>query len=129
MKAIQWNQCAVALLIGLVCGIPLGQWHVRECHGPWKKDGKGMKQRMMTHFSRELNLTAEQQPKVEAIFEASRSKMEALHEEVRPRFEALRCETQEEIRRLLTPEQEKKFEAMNAKMEKRWKHGKRHFRP
>ncbi|MFA5983628.1 MAG: hypothetical protein WC782_06400 [Methylococcaceae bacterium] len=54
------------------------------------------------HFemlSKELNLSAEQKPKVEALFKEQREKMKTLHED-----------TQNQLKQLLTPEQVSKLE-------------------
>ncbi len=56
----------------------------------------------MAMMAKELGLTAEQQTKVDAIFEEQRNKFKVVHDETQTRLQAV-----------LTPEQLKKLEAMH----------------
>lgn len=65
------------------------------------------------HFekmAKELNLTAEQKPKVESLMKEQHEKMKALHEE-----------THEKLKQLLTPEQAAKLDKMKEEHKQRWK--------
>lgn len=116
---IQVHQVLISLLIGLALGWGVSRWQ-GPCFLPMPKQGD-MKKHMMTKLSRELNLSADQKTKVEAIFDGHHPKMMALHEEMRPKFEVLKKEVHAEIRTVLDPEQQKKFEVFSAKMEERRK--------
>ncbi|MDD5274026.1 MAG: hypothetical protein PHU14_15075 [Methylovulum sp.] len=56
----------------------------------------------MAMMAKELGLTADQQSKVDAIFEQQRVKFQAVHEE-----------TKNHLKEVLTPDQFKKFETMH----------------
>ncbi len=55
----------------------------------------------MAKMAKELGLTADQQTKMDALFEQQHTKIEAVHEETKARLQAV-----------LTPEQLKKFDTM-----------------
>ena len=93
----KWQPIVLSLLIGFASGTVLGQWHARQCFSRfWEKKGsshhgeKEMRERMLEHMSRELQLSEKQKQQVAAIFETKRPQMTALHAEMRSKFEALR---------------------------------------
>ena len=84
---------------------------------------ENMHQHMIDQLSKELDLSADQRTKVEAIVKASQEKMKALREEMRPKMEAIHQSIKSDIEKILTPAQKEKFEKMEAK----WKsHHERH---
>lgn len=91
-------------LIGMVLGacalvIPaLGQAQQND-------SGKGLER-----MSKELGLTAEQKPRVEAIFNAERKKVEAIFEEEKKKLQAVQEETRSSLKEVLTPEQMAKLD-------------------
>ncbi len=114
-----WKPVIAALVIGIAIGalghmrcMPFGS---REL---WKNPEK-MRQHMMAEFKSKLNLSAEQQQKISAIMDDTRSQMDALREEMRPKFEALKVTSRARIRELLTLDQQKKFDTMNAQNDAR----------
>lgn len=66
--------------------------------------------RLIDRLSHELELSAEQRTKVEAILSARRTKLEELNQDVIARAEKEREAMQGEIRAVLTPEQQKRFD-------------------
>lgn len=90
-----------------------------KCGGHCKSKGKCHgckgKEKMLAHFSSELNLTNDQKTKVAAIFESKHKEMIKIREELHPKFEALRKSTHDEINKILTIEQKAKFEKLDAK--------------
>jgi Spy/CpxP family protein refolding chaperone len=123
IRDIRWSQVVISFLLG--CIVTAAVFHSRQRF--WNPDPKGRYERMLERFSRELNLSDEQKPRVAAVFEEKRKKIEAIRTEVGPRFEEVRRNASEEIRRILTPEQQVKFEEMerkHAEMRSRWhEHG------
>jgi Spy/CpxP family protein refolding chaperone len=119
----KWGPFFLIFLTGLLLGAAL-TWHFGDFRrGPWR-DRDRQYQFMIKHFSRKLDLTADQKEKITKIFDDSREKMKKLREESRPKFEALRQETRGEIRKILNTDQLKKFEDLEARWEARRK--KRH---
>jgi Spy/CpxP family protein refolding chaperone len=67
--------------------------------------------RTVERLTRELNLTAEQQQKLSATLDETRSRYQAVYEQYRPQIEQARQEGRQKIRGFLTAEQLPKFEA------------------
>jgi Spy/CpxP family protein refolding chaperone len=65
---------------------------------------------LVDRLTNELNLTADQQTKIEAVLTASRARVETLQRDVRGRFEAEQRSLRDDIRQVLTPEQQQKFD-------------------
>jgi Spy/CpxP family protein refolding chaperone len=66
----------------------------------------------MAMFTRDLNLDADQQAKIQAIFNDTRSHYAELHDKFDPEYERVRQEGRERIRQVLTPEQRPKLEEL-----------------
>jgi Spy/CpxP family protein refolding chaperone len=64
----------------------------------------------MANFTRDLNLTPDQQKQIQAIFSDTRAHYAELHDKFDPEYERVRREGRERIRQSLTPEQRPKFE-------------------
>jgi len=64
----------------------------------------------MAMFTRDLNLTPDQQNQIQAILNDTRSRYAGLHEKLDPEYEQVRHESRVRIRQVLTPEQRPKFE-------------------
>jgi Spy/CpxP family protein refolding chaperone len=64
----------------------------------------------MAMFTRDLNLTPDQQKQIQAILSDTRSRYGVLHDKFDPEYERVRHEGRERIRQTLTPEQRPKFE-------------------
>ena len=64
----------------------------------------------MAIFTRDLNLTPEQQTQIQAILNDTRSRYNTLHDQFDPEYERVRHEGRERIRAVLTAEQRPKFE-------------------
>jgi hypothetical protein len=133
---------AILALVNLLAGVGLGvaldryalpcprsdganeaQANVESRRGPghWKK-GRSRKDRMqrrMTRLIQDLDLDADQVPKVQAVFESRRPKFMAVFAEVRPRLEALELETHAELSEVLRPEQQEKLEELRKSFEGR----------
>ena len=71
----------------------------------------------MALFTRDLNLTADQQKQIQAILSDTRAHYSALHEKIDPEYEQARHEGRERIRQVLSPEQRPKFEDLLRRMD------------
>jgi Spy/CpxP family protein refolding chaperone len=59
-----------------------------------------------------LNLTADQQTKVQPILDATKPQIAAIHQEAMQKMKSVMDGAMSQIRPLLTPEQQKKFDAI-----------------
>jgi Spy/CpxP family protein refolding chaperone len=73
--------------------------------------------RTMAMYTRDLNLTPEQQSQILAILNDTRAHYAALHEKLDPEYEQVRQLGRDRIRQLLTPEQRPKFEDLLRQMD------------
>jgi Spy/CpxP family protein refolding chaperone len=64
----------------------------------------------MAIFTRDLNLSQDQQTQIQAILNDTRARYAELHQKLDPEYEQVRHEGRERIRQVLTPEQRPKFE-------------------
>ena len=71
----------------------------------------------MAMFTRNLNLTPDQQTQVQAILSDTRAHYAELHQKLDPEYEQVRHESREHIRQILTPEQRPKFEELLRQMD------------
>lgn len=66
----------------------------------------------LQHLTEKLNLTSDQQTKVQPILDAAKPQIAAIHQEAMQKTKAVIDSTTSQIRPLLTPEQQKKFDAI-----------------
>ena len=109
---------ALSLLVAVfVAGIMLG----------WVTHAMSVKERLiprqdvealMSRFSKELDLTPDQQDSVRAILSRRQQDSRVISMETRPRYQALRDRAKVEIEMLLTPDQKTRYEALNAEMDR-----------
>ncbi|HET6143248.1 MAG TPA: hypothetical protein VFE02_07040 [Candidatus Acidoferrales bacterium] len=71
----------------------------------------------MAMFTRDLNLSPDQQTQVQAILNDTRAHYAELHQKLDPEYEQVRHESRERIRHILTPEQQPKFEELLRQMD------------
>jgi Spy/CpxP family protein refolding chaperone len=125
MDANQGSRKALALVFVLfVLGIALGSMGTylvttrvmaaRPVATPARPGGPG---HAMAVFTRDLNLTADQQTQIQAILSDTRGKYAQLHEKLDPEYEQVRQQGRQRIRALLTPEQLPKFEDLLRQMD------------
>jgi len=76
-------------------------------HGGWQ--GQGL---AMGHLTKTLNLTAEQQAKVQPLIDQARPQIVAIHKDAMEKTHAIMDKTMSQIRPLLTADQQKKFDDM-----------------
>lgn len=71
----------------------------------------------MAMFTRDLNLSPDQQSQIQSILNDTRAHYAALHEKLDPEYEQVRQQGRDHIRQLLTPEQRPKFEDLLRQMD------------
>jgi len=64
------------------------------------------------HLTKALDLTPEQQSKIQPIFDQAKPQIQAARQESRQKVQAIRENTMTQVRTVLTPAQQKKFDAM-----------------
>lgn len=64
----------------------------------------------MGHLTKALNLTAEQQSKVQPLIDQARPQIVAIHKDAMEKTHAITDKTMSQIRPILTPDQQKKFD-------------------
>ena len=109
---------AMSLLVAVfVAGLLLG----------WVAHATSVKERLiapqdvealMRRFSKELDLTADQEDSVRAILSRRQQDSRVISLETRPRYQALRDRAKTEIEMLLTPDQKVRYQALNAEMDR-----------
>jgi periplasmic protein CpxP/Spy len=66
----------------------------------------------MEHLTKALDLTPEQQAKIQPIFDQAKPQIMALRQETRQKIQTIRENIQSQIRPILTPAQQQKFDAL-----------------
>jgi len=101
------------LTLAAVSAIALGGFVVAQAQpghgggGPWHGHGFGLE-----HLTKELNLTSDQQTKVQPIIDQAKPQIAAIHKEAMEKMHAVMENTGNQIRPLLTPQQQQKLDAM-----------------
>jgi len=121
MEDNRGNRKAVLLVVVLfVLGVALGSvgtylvtTRVLAAHSPVARTSS----QHMAMFTRDLNLTTEQQSQIQAILNDTRANYASLHEKLDPEYEQVRQQGRERIREVLTSEQRPKFEELLRQMD------------
>jgi Spy/CpxP family protein refolding chaperone len=92
-----------------------GDWHGHGGRGGHGKFGGG---NPMEHLTKQLDLTPDQQAKVQPIVEAAKPQIQAIHQDAMQKTKAVMDNTMAQIRPLLTAEQQQKLDATKAAHEK-----------
>jgi Spy/CpxP family protein refolding chaperone len=93
-----------------------GGWHGHGGHG---RHGGGFRGgNPMEHLTKDLDLTPDQQAKVQPIVDQAKPQIQAIHQDAMQKTKAVMDNTMAQIRPLLTPEQQQKLETMRAAHEK-----------
>ena len=80
-------------------------------HGGWHGRGHGQGF-ALEHLTKSLNLTPDQQSKVQPLIDHARPQIIAIHKDAMEKTHAIIDKTMTQIRPILTPEQQKKFDAL-----------------
>lgn len=100
-----------------VCAALLATASIADAQAPGPKGSHGRGHRghrgnPLEHMTRNLDLTPEQQTKIQPIIEQTKPQIAAIRQEAMQKTKAVRENTVSQIRPLLTPEQQQKFDAM-----------------
>ena len=119
-----WLLLAVIFIVGILTGsaltIGLGSHFMRP---PGEQQ---MKRLWMAQLVQRLNLTADQQAKIEPILADAKTKIQSLHRDEVERGSQIFKAAHDQISALLTPEQKVKLQKMESEREKRFSD---HMRP
>ncbi|HJX98133.1 MAG TPA: hypothetical protein VJ281_04595 [Chthoniobacterales bacterium] len=66
----------------------------------------------MEHLTKSLNLTPDQQAKVQPLIDQAKPQIIAIHKDAMEKTHAIMDKTMSQIRPILTPDQQKKFDAL-----------------
>ncbi len=105
----QMKRKLIALTIG--SALALGTLALNAQPGPGGHDHHEMGN-PLEHLTKDLNLTADQQAKVQPIVDQAKPQIAAIHQEAVEKMKAVMESTSAQIRPLLTPEQQQKLDAM-----------------
>jgi Spy/CpxP family protein refolding chaperone len=113
-NALKWKLAFAFLLVfiaGVTTGGLFGVHHLKRhfLGPPHSGDVAG---RMREHLRRSLDLTAEQENKIQPIVEATTAKLEAIRVETAERVRAVMEESKRQIAPELNPEQQTKLEKL-----------------
>ena len=98
------------LPLAAVGAIALGGFALAQAQGgPGRWHGQGLS---LEHLTKTLNLTSDQQAKVQPILDQARPQIIAIHKDAMQKTQAVMASTMSQIRPLLTPEQQTKFDAV-----------------
>lgn len=93
-----------------VGAIALGGFAIAQAEGgPGRWHGQGLS---LQHLTKTLNLTSDQQAKVQPILNQAKPQIIAIHKDAMQKTQAVMATTMSQIRPLLTPEQQTKFDAV-----------------
>jgi Spy/CpxP family protein refolding chaperone len=98
------------LTLVAVGAIALGGFAIAQAEGgPGRWHGQGLS---LEHLTKTLNLTSDQQAKVQPILNQAKPQIIAIHKDAMQKTQAVMASTMSQIRPLLTPEQQTKFDAV-----------------
>ena len=78
----------------------------------WNKRRHHKRGNPVERLTRTLDLTPEQQAKIQPIFDQAKPQVAAVRQEAMQKIKAIRDNTQAQIRPILTPAQQQKFDAL-----------------
>jgi Spy/CpxP family protein refolding chaperone len=78
----------------------------------WKNRRDHKRGNVLEHMTKNLDLTPEQQAKIQPILDQAKPQIVAAREEAMGKMKAIRDATRAQIRPLLTPAQQQKFDAL-----------------
>ena len=80
--------------------------------GGWRKQRHHKRGNPVERLTRTLDLTPDQQAKIQPIFDQAKPQVTAVRQEAMQKIKAIRENTQAQIRPILTPAQQQKFDAL-----------------
>ena len=102
-----------AACVALLATVSFGQGHdPASKDADWHGRGHHKRGNPVEHLTKALDLTPDQQAKIQPIFDQARPQLKAAREESMQKIKAIRENIHAQIRPLLTPEQQQKFDAL-----------------
>ena len=98
------------LTLTVICAIALAGYAFAESQGGMGRHGGWHHGFGMDHLTKSLNLTADQQAKVQPLIDQARPQIIAIHKDAMEKTHAIMEKTMSQIRPILTPDQQKKFD-------------------
>jgi Spy/CpxP family protein refolding chaperone len=96
------------LTLAAVGAIALGGFAVAQAeNGSWHGHGHGF---ALANLTKSLNLTPDQQAKVQPLIDQARPQIIAIHKDAMQKTQAVVANTMSQIRPILTADQQKKFD-------------------
>jgi Spy/CpxP family protein refolding chaperone len=124
------REAAILVLIVFLLGVLLGGvgnhlWGSRVWgNGSGRPGGPPPnREQVLDSFTKELQLTPDQEKQLGGILDDSRSQFRALNESLDPKRMQIRDESRAQMRALLTPDQQTKFDAFMQKLDSQRKNG------
>ncbi len=122
-KAALW--VVVVFLLGVTLGGVFGYLFAKEVRGDLRGDMHFAARRAqkIEQSTKDLDLTTDQQKKLDAIVTETQGRFKAIHESMRPQIDEARGIARNKIRAILTPQQLPKFEEHIRRMDeerKKW---------
>jgi Spy/CpxP family protein refolding chaperone len=109
-RLITLTAACLALLATALVG--LAQDPVSKDDGGWNKRRYHKRGDTVEHLTKTLDLTPDQQAKIQPIFEQAKPQIAAVRQDARQKIKAIRENTQAQIRPILTPDQQQKFDTL-----------------
>jgi Spy/CpxP family protein refolding chaperone len=129
MTLTKFRKLAVRACALLMCSAVLYTAPMMAQGGGGGGRGRMSPENQLSMMTEQLNLTADQQPKVLAILQDSQKKMMDIRnsgadpQDMRPKMMAVRQDQESKIKALLTDEQKTKYDAMMEQMQNRMRGG------
>jgi len=105
-----WASLLLTLIVGMGMGVAIDRLALEGDRRGGERRDRGA--RLAARFNSELQLTPEQQAKVEAALASNRERAGQFWGESRAAYETLRKEFRQDIRELLNPDQQQRFDEM-----------------
>lgn len=100
--------------VGVLCGVFLDKNILEEKRRQKRRGERPEPFPSLETMALELDLTADQQARIEEVFQANHERLKIMHHELHKRFSDLRKQLLDEIKNVLNPEQIDKFDTMIA---------------
>jgi Spy/CpxP family protein refolding chaperone len=126
------REAAVLVLIVFLLGVLLGGvgnhlWGSRVWGNSGGHSGPPgpppTREQVLDNFTKELQLTPDQEKQLGAILDDSRAQFRALNESLDPKRMQIRDQSRAQMRALLTPDQQPKFDAFMQRQDSQRKNG------
>ena len=102
-----------AACVALSATVSFGQGQDPASKGPeWQSRGHHRRGNPVEHLTKALDLTPDQQAKIQPIFDQAKPQLKAARQESRQKIKEIRENIHAQVRPILTPAQQQKFDAL-----------------